>query len=925
MTKLCCTLLSLFSLAVFAQDEGVVPKSILDLGLQPSVIDTSPGPRYSEAQRDYAMVIGMDRTAKGRLWAAWVAGGDSDLGYFVLASSDDDGATWSAPRLVIDPPEAPTGLRKRILVGNLWTDPNGKLWLFYDQSMGYYDGRAGVWAITCDNPDAEKPVWSAPVRIWHGATLNKPLVLKNGDWLLPISLWPRHNIQPAELRGGFHELDDLRMANIFVSKDQGKTWSRRGGVLIPESEFDEHMFVELKDGRLWLLARTHYGIAESYSADGGATWTEPQTSKIQNVSARFFFRRLASGNLLLVKNGPIDKRAKGRTQMMAFLSRDEGQTWQGGLMIDEREGVSYPDGFQAPDGTIRIIHDRERAKEREILMARFTEKDVLAAAFVEPGSQSKILVSKARGPHIGDVLYNGIQLSGEWPPKDGDAKSFEPMRTPYLETPPQVIPIDVGRQLFVDDFLVEKTDLKRVFHSARKFEGNPVFKPETPAELNSTGLEGDQQAVCYLGHGGVFYDSKDSLFKMFYTAGWRGGLAVATSPDLKAWTRPNLGTVGGNLLLPPGKLWAGGDNSVWLDLSAKTPGERVKLMTDRGPHTLQTSADGRVWSQGVPTGKAGDYCSFFFNPFRKVWVYSIKQGGPHGRCRWYAESTDFLKGADWRNAVYWTNADRLDERDPQIGDPPQLYSLNAVAYESLLLGEFYIHLGPDNKICDEGKFPKITEIKLGFSRDGFHWSRPDRSPFIGATRKEGDWDRGYIHGTTGVCAVVGDQLYFPFTAYSGMAPNGTRGMYCGASIGLATLRRDGFASLEADAQQGTLTTRAVAFNGRYLFVNVDCPQGELRVAVLDDKGGVLPGYGEDDCQPVTVDRTLQQIHWRGVEDLEPARGRAVKFRFSLRGGKLYSFWVSADKSGASQGYVGAGGPGYSGVVDAAGNKNKNLK
>ena len=99
-----------------------------------------------------------------------------------------------------------------------------------------------------------------------------------------------------------------------------------------------------------------------------------------------------------------------------------------------------------------------------------------------------------------------------------------------------------------------------------------------------------------------------------------------------------------------------------------------------------------------------------------------------------------------------------------------------MAYESLLLVQFYIHLGPDNKACEEGKFPKITEIKLGFSRNGFHWDRPDRRPFIGATRKEGDWDRAYLHGTSGVCAVVGDELWFPYTGYSGVAPNGTRGM-----------------------------------------------------------------------------------------------------------------------------------------------------
>lgn len=899
-------------------DTTYVPRSVLDLTLQPTKLITEPGPEYSDEQRDYAMVIGIDRTPKGRLWSAWVAGGDSPKAYFVLATSDDQGATWSKPRLVIRNPRTPTGLYNSTIVGNLWTDPTGRLWLFYDQSLEQFDGRAGVWAITCDNPDADKPTWSEPRRLWHGMSLNKPVVLKNGEWMLPVSLWDRTKMR-ADFNDAYPELDDQRMAHWFVSSDRGKTWTRRGGARFPKPMFDEHMLVELNDGRLWMLARVADGLMECFSSDMGRTWTEPTPSPIKNPSARFFLRRLASGKILLVKNGPLDK-AIGRSHMTAYLSEDEGRTFKGGLVIDERKGVSYPDGFQAPDGTIHILHDRERDKEREILLAKFTEADILAGQFVTAGSKGQMMVSKALAPEIGEFLYNGIQLpQGDWPPHTQDPKSVEPMPVPWLQKPPAIIPINVGRQLFVDDFLVEKTDLTRTYHQAKKFEGNPVFKAETKAELEPVKIEGDEQAVTYLGHGGVFWDPKENLFKMFYTAGWRGGLALATSPDLKTWTRPKVGTIGDNLLLPPGNQWAGGDNAVWLDLNARDRNERVKFLTDRRPHTLSTSADGRVWSQGVPTGKAGDYCSFFYNPFRRTWVYSIKQGGPRGRSRYYAESADFVKGADWKNSVYWVNADQLDDPDPKIGDKPQLYSLNAVAYESVMLGEFQILLGPDNKICDEGKFPKVTELKLGYSRDGFHWHRPDRRPFIGATQKEGDWDRAYVHGTMGVMAVVNDQLVFPYCAYSGFAPNGVRGMYTGASIGLATLRRDGFASMDAGATKGTLETRPLAFNGRYLFVNVNAPQGELRVEVLDEAGQVIAPFSAENCEPITADKTLAQVRWKGAPDLGAIRGKAVKFRFHLTNGQLYAFWVSQKENGASNGYLGAGGPGFPGVVDTVGN------
>ena len=79
----------------------------------------------------------------------------------------------------------------------------------------------------------------------------------------------------------------------------------------------------------------------------------------------------------------------------------------------------------------------------------------------------------------GEVLYNGIELPAVWPPRRtaADLRSYEPMPVPYLERPPAVIPIDVGRQLFVDDFLIEQTTMTRRFHKAQYYEGNPVIRP----------------------------------------------------------------------------------------------------------------------------------------------------------------------------------------------------------------------------------------------------------------------------------------------------------------------------------------------------------------------------------------------------------------------------------------------------------------
>jgi hypothetical protein len=221
-----------------------------------------------------------------------------------------------------------------------------------------------------------------------------------------------------------------------------------------------------------------------------------------------------------------------------------------------------------------------------------------------------------------------------------------------------------------------------------------------------------------------------------------------------------------------------------------------------------------------------------------------------------------------------------------------------------MIGMHYIHRGPNNGVCEKGKFPKLLDLELGFSRDGFHWDRPDRRGFIVGSRTEGSWDRAYLHGAAGVFVVLDDQLVFPYMGTSGVAPSGHRGMYTGGGIGLATLRRDGFASMEGS---GELTTRPVKFKGKHLFVNVN---GEVRVEVLDDAGKVIRS-----SKVASGDQTKLKIEWADGTGLDDLIGKAVRFRFHQAKGSLYAFWVTPNDNGASGGFVGAGGPDFGGVRD----------
>ncbi len=79
--------------------------------------------------------------------------------------------------------------------------------------------------------------------------------------------------------------------------------------------------------------------------------------------------------------------------MTAYVSTDDGKTWDGGLLLDERNGVSYPDGQQTGDGRIRVIYDYSRTGDRLILMATFREEDIAAGDDVSGDVQLRQVVS----------------------------------------------------------------------------------------------------------------------------------------------------------------------------------------------------------------------------------------------------------------------------------------------------------------------------------------------------------------------------------------------------------------------------------------------------------------------------------------------------------------------------------------------------
>ncbi len=532
-----------------------------------------------------------------------------------------------------------------------------------------------------------------------------------------------------------------------------------------------------------------------------------------------------------------------------------------------------------------------------------------------------------------EVLYNGIVLPEQWPPQYPYPSERAEMPLPYIDNRPEHIIANVGRQLFVDDFLIAETDLERVNHHARMYEGNPVMVGDKEWDI----MDGVPFADPY--SGGVWFDEKDGKFKIWYRSGEYEVdgrkiccTAYAESMDGKTWVKPELDFIPGTNIIDSCFV---DSRSVWVDKLEKDPARRYKSVFVRTygdcRYDLKYSADGIHWSESqARSGKMQDRSTVFYNPFRNVWVASLRIVTMiRLRSRGYMEDSNLerlVRSVNWEQdeidslynnenyikkdsqMAFWLSSDDKDYKHPDpeiaIDYDPAIYNFDATAYESLMLGQYSVWRGPENWSCRQRKIQKLNEFCVGYSRDGFHFYRPDHTPFMESRQEEEVWNYGNMQPAIGNPCIVGDSLYF----------------FCGGhkrndiywdgwtSTGLGILRRDGFVSMNDNGKGGTLTTWPLVFDGKYFFVNASA--GVLAVEVLDEAGSPVKGYGKDDCKVLKeFDSTKQRVVWKGHRSLAGLAGPPLRFKFYLTDGELYAFWISPWKTGESRGYLGGGGPG----------------
>ena len=344
--------------------------------------------KYTTEHRLWQGIPSIEVTERGRIFLAFYSGGTAEgEGNYCILIRSDNGQDYSEPIAVSCPKPL-----ARCYDPCLWIDPMGRLWFWWAQSPDN-----AVRAVICDDPDAMELSWSEEFPIGRDVMMNKPTVLRGGEWLFPVAVWSK-KVPIVHWEPTFKPAD--RLAFVYRSEDRGKTFVRLGGADVPHRSFDEHMILEQSDGTLAMYVRTDYGIGVSYSYDRGLHWGKGRDSGLGGPCSRFHIRRLSSGKILLINH----LNYTGRNNLHALLSDDDGNTWKWKLLLDARSYVSYPDVSER-EGYLYITYDRERgcfqkslkaayASAREILVSKITEEDIMQGKIVSPDSYLAHVASK---------------------------------------------------------------------------------------------------------------------------------------------------------------------------------------------------------------------------------------------------------------------------------------------------------------------------------------------------------------------------------------------------------------------------------------------------------------------------------------------------------------------------------------------------
>lgn len=437
---------------------------------------------------------------------------------------------------------------------------------------------------------------------------------------------------------------------------------------------------------------------------------------------------------------------------------------------------------------------------------------------------------------------------------------------------------DSNTRLFLDDGeLLVRERLFRMTQPLRKESAEPVLA-----------ANGEEEGSA-LAYSTVIHDPAARQFKLWYLSHQDSRVRLAVSEDARRWTRrgfampgsgwrfDNLGlTVAGKRLDPwfEGARWVGYGYSQGKGLHALKcmDGEHLDLRTP-----------------GIIPG-AGDRSSLYYDDVRdEYWL--ISRRGSLGLPGVTAETF-----ARPRIANLWTSANLIDwddrgvilrydeEDDPDV----EIYGMQPFrcGHGFIALVEIY------------HKNIERLDTQLAYSRDGLDWRRVQGRTAVLPRGGEGAWDSHWVVPTLNPPIPWGDRVLIP---YVGAATKHGSGGRHRRGIGLASIRLDGWVSLEAGRTEGLLVTHALsAEKPMALEINADVYGGYLAVEVISAVPGrehqPVPGYEAAKSRVEKLDAVRHRIAWGERTVVAPVEGGKCHLRISVYQGSLFSYrWSHAEK------------------------------
>ena len=484
-------------------------------------------------------------------------------------------------------------------------------------------------------------------------------------------------------------------------------------------------------------------------------------------------------------------------------------------------------------------------------------------------------------------------------------------------------PIDIGsrRELFVDDYLIEKLEGARLtLHHPQARE--VAIRFDQPWEGNTSGYptlmrDGDLFRMIYRGHRMV-WDSGKLLMSHSPV------VCYAESRDGIAWTKPHLrkfpllGKMASQVSDPLENniVWPGSPYSgtfvPFLDSRTDCPAsEKFKAVGGNyktGLH-LFTSPDAISWTKSEDAifkqGALDSMNVVFFEPREQHYVLYFRTVIDGMRSVSMATSPDLQNWSEPEPLQYpgsprqqmYTNGVQPYYRAPHLrfGFPTrytarpmtdELRSLEPVELRAELTAA-YARVGSD-----------LTDGLFMSSRDGVRFHRWDEA-FLRPGPQSGPARSNWMYGDN----YQGYGLYETESDVEG-APNEISMLFSegywreGESrLRRYTIRLDGFVSVQAPFRGGEVITKPLVFDGNRLQINYSTSAaGSVQIEMQGEDGAPLPGFALDDCFEIVGDSVEHTVRWQNGTTVEAIAGRPVRLRFVLKDADVFSFQFVSEKA-----------------------------